>query len=206
MDEYKCTLSAELQKLAESELRETEEVRSHALTAMRDWILANPRIEKCRMDAVWLLRFLRFRKYSIPLAQEALERYLIFREGLYGYDWFSNMNYDRPYLLDLLDKGVICPLAGRDKLDRQILMFRLNAVDPSITDIGNTFLTLSTMFFETLLDDEENQIRGINYIGDVTGLQLGHVNLFPLEVAYKFGKNVEVRRIKRAQLKVKLIF
>lgn len=159
---------------------------------MRDWILANPRIEKCRMDAVWLLRFLRFRKYSLPLAQEALERYLVFREGLYGYDWFSNMNFDRPTLGDLLEKGVIVALPNRDKLGRQVLMFRLNAVDPSINDVGNTFLTLSTMFFEALLDDEENQIRGLNYIGDVTGLQLGHVNMFPLEVAYKFGKNVEV--------------
>lgn len=192
MDEYKCTLSAELQKLAETELRETEEVRSHALTAMRDWILANPRIEKCRMDSTCLLRFLRFRKYSIPLAQEALERYILFREGLYGYDWFSNMNFDRPQLKHLLDKGVIVALPDRDKLGRQVLMFRLSNVDPSLDDIGNAFLTLSTMFFETLLDDEENQIRGINYIGDVSGVQLGHINVFPLEVAYKFGKNVEV--------------
>ncbi len=194
VDEYKCTLSAELQKLAESELRETEEVRSHALKAMRDWILANPRIEKCRMDSVWLLRFLRFRKYSIPLAQEALERYLVFREGLYGFDWFSNLDYNRKHLKHLLDKGVIVPLPGRDKLGRQVFMFRLSNVDPSLPDVGNAFLTLSTMFFETLLDDEENQIRGLNYIGDVTGLQIGHVNVFPLEVAYKFGKNVEVSR------------
>jgi hypothetical protein len=173
-------------------LRETPEVRKHALTAMREWILSNPRIEKCRMDSIWLLRFLRFRKYSIPLAQEALERYLIFREGLYGYDWFSNMDYDRLNLKVLLDKGVIVPLPEKDKLGRQVLMFRLLGVDPSINDVGNAFLTLSTFFFETLLDNEENQIRGVNYLGDVTGLQLGHVNIFPLEVAYKFGKNVEV--------------
>lgn len=179
--------------MAEKELRETEEARNHALMAMREWILANPRIEKCRMDAVWLLRFLRFRKYSIPLAQEALERYLIFREGLYGYDWFSNMDYNRPNLIDLLNKHVIVPLENRDNMGRQVLMFRLSGVDPSIENIGNTFLTLATMFFETLLDNEENQIRGINYVGDVTGLQLGHVNIFPLEICYKFGKNVEVR-------------
>lgn len=181
-----------MQKLAETELRETEEVRSHALTAMRDWILANPRIEKCRMDSAWLLRFLRFRKYSIPLAQEALERYLLFREGLYGYDWFSNMDYNRQHLTHLLEKGVIVPLPGRDKLGRQVLMFRLSNVDPSLNDIGNAFLTLSTMFFETLLDDEENQIKGLTYIGDVSGVQLAHINVFPLEVCYKFGKNVEV--------------
>jgi hypothetical protein len=196
VDEYKCTLSAELQKIAETELRETEEVRSHAITAMRDWILANPRIEKCRMDAVWLLRFLRFRKYSIPLAQEALERYLLFHEGLYGYDWFSNLDFDRQHVKHLLDSGVIVPLPGRDKLGRQVLMFRLSNVDPSLNDIGNAFLALSTMFFETILDDEENQIRGVNYLGDVSGVQLGHINVFPLEVCYKFGKNVEVRNLK----------
>lgn len=193
VDEYKCTLSAELQKLAESELRETEEVRSHALTAMRDWILANPRIEKCRMDSIWLLRFLRFRKYSIPLAQEALERYLVFREGLYGYDWFSNLDYDRVHLKMLLESGAIIVLPGRDKNGRRVLMYRVSNVDPSLNDIGNAFLALSTFFFETLLDDEENQIRGINYMGDVSGVQISHINVFPLEVAYKFGKNVEVK-------------
>lgn len=159
---------------------------------MRDWIVDNPRIVKCRMDSIFLLRFLRFRKYSVPMAQEALERYLLFREGLYGYDWFSNLDYNKPYLSDLLDKGVIVPLQNRDKLGRQVLMFRLAAVDPSVNDIGNIFLTLSTFFFESLLDVEENQIRGINYMGDVTGLQLGHVQIFPLEICYKFGKNIEV--------------
>lgn len=187
-------MSEDLKKIAESELRETEEVRNHALKVMRDWIMDNPRIIKCRMDSIFLLRFLRFRKFSIPMAQEALERYLIFREGLYGYDWFSNLDLNKPNLIDLLEKGVIVPLQHRDKLGRQVLLFRLAAVDPSITDIGNTFLTLSTMFFETLLDVEENQIRGLNYMGDVTGLQLGHVQIFPLETCYKFGKNVEVRK------------
>lgn len=192
VDNYEFTLSDELQKLAESELRETKEVRDHAIKAMRDWILDNPRIIKCRMDSIFLLRFLRFRKFSIPIAQEALERWLLFREGCYGHDWFSNLNYDRPHLSELLEKGVIIPLANRDKDGRQVLVFRLAAVDPSINDIGNIYLALATMFFETILDDEENQIRGINYLGDVTGLQLGHVNIFPLETCYKFGKNIEV--------------
>lgn len=173
-------------------MRETEEIRTHGIKTMRDWIMGNPRIIKCRMDAKFILRFLRFRKYSIPMAQEALERYLIFREGVYGYDWFSKMDYNKPTIEALLDNGFLTVLPNRDKLGRRVLFFRASATDPKFEDLGNSVLTLSTMFFELLLDDEENQIRGINYIGDVSGAHLSLYNLFPIEVSYKIGKNVEV--------------
>jgi hypothetical protein len=37
-------------------------------------------------------------------------------------------------------------------------------------------------------------------MGDVTGLQLNHVNIFPLETCYKFGKNIEVSGTKREMM------
>lgn len=191
VDEYEWKLSDELKKIAEKELRETDEIRKHAITAMRDWIMSNPRIEKCRMDAKFILRFLRFRKFSIPAAQEAFERYLVFREGAYGYDWFSNLDFNKPNINSLIDKGCVTMLES-DKLGRKTLLFRLKALDPKIANIGNECLTLSTQVFETLLDDEENQIRGINYIADVSEFQMSHYHIMPIEVAFKFGKNVEV--------------
>lgn len=191
VDDYKFTLSDELKKIAEDELRETEEVRNHAIKAMRDWIMDNPRIEKCRMDAKFLLRFLRFRKFSIPMAQEALERYLVFREGAYGYDWFSNMDFNKPNIKSLIDNGIEVILPERDHLGRKVLISRLAAADPKITSIGSEGLTLGTMVMETLLDDEENQIRGLVYVADVSGIQLSHYQIFPLDIWFKFGKNIE---------------
>lgn len=191
VDDYKFTLSDELKVIAENELRETEEIRNHGIKTMRDWIVSNPRIEKCRMDAIFLLRFLRFRKFSIPMAQEALERYLVLREGAYGYDWFSNMEFNKPNIKDLMDKGIVMILPKPDKLGRRIIISRLAAGSPNISTIGSEGLTLGTMIFETLFDDEENQIKGFVYIADVSGIQISHYHIFPLDIWFKFGKNIE---------------
>ncbi|CRK89975.1 CLUMA_CG003703, isoform A [Clunio marinus] len=191
VDNYEYKLSDELKKIAEEELRETEEIRNHGLKTMRDWIMNNPRIEKCRMDSKFILRFLRFRKYSIPMAQEALERYLVFREGAYGFDWFSNLDYMKPNIKTLVDNEVLTVLPKRDKLGRKCLFFKMSSIDPSLPKIGEDLLTLGTLIIETLMDDEENQIRGLNYIADVSNLGLRHAQILPLEVMYKFGKNIE---------------
>ena len=102
---YECTLSNELQQLAKDELRETEEVRQHAIKALRDWVLKNPRIEVTRLDANFLLRFLRFRKFSIPMAMEALERFMVLKNGTYGKGWFNHIDIERPSIMKLIDDG-----------------------------------------------------------------------------------------------------
>lgn len=66
------------------ELRETDEIRDFSIRAMREWVMQSQRIERMRLDSTWLLKFLRFRKYSLPLAQEALERHLVLRQGSHG--------------------------------------------------------------------------------------------------------------------------
>lgn len=105
VDVYNFTLSKELEDQAKDELRETEEVRQHALKAMRDWVLKNSRIEMTRLDANFLLRFLRFRKFSIPMAMEALERWMVIKNGNYGRGWFDDLDVMKPSILKLIDKG-----------------------------------------------------------------------------------------------------
>lgn len=56
-------------------------------------------------DAQFLLRFLRTKKYSLPLAQEMLERYLAIRQ-LYP-DWFKKLDVDDPKMLELIDLGLV---------------------------------------------------------------------------------------------------
>jgi hypothetical protein len=91
--------------MAKDELRETEEVRQHAIQALRDWVLKNPRIVKTRLDSNFLLRFLRFRKFSIPMAMEALERFLVLKNGTYGRGWFNHIDIGKPSILKLIDEG-----------------------------------------------------------------------------------------------------
>lgn len=98
-------MSKELKELAKDELRETDEVRRNAIKALRDWTMSNPRIVKTRLDSVWLLKFLRFRKFSIPMAQEAIERFLVLKQGSYGNIWFHDLNIKKPSIDKLLDDG-----------------------------------------------------------------------------------------------------
>lgn len=206
-------LSDELKKIAKDELRETENVRKHAIKALRDWVrnffkiltregysnfnkklqaLENPRIIKGRLDSVFLLRALRFRKFSIPMAQEMIERLLIYREGLYGHDFVSNLDPLRPNLFALLERGFVIPLPKRDKNERRVLMLKLSELEISYPNPGDTALALLTIILEILMEDEENQIRGISYIADFSGMSLKQITVFPLEAWYKFGKNAEV--------------
>jgi hypothetical protein len=50
--------------------------------------MQNQKIIKTRLDSIWLLTHLRFKKYSIPAAQEAIERHLVLRQGIYGSEFF----------------------------------------------------------------------------------------------------------------------
>lgn len=99
------TLSKDLEDIAKDELRETEEVRRHALQALRDWVLKNPRIEMTRLDSKYLLKFLRFRKFSVPMAMEALERFLVLKNGTYGKGWFNQIDIGKPSILKMIDDG-----------------------------------------------------------------------------------------------------
>jgi hypothetical protein len=47
-----CTLSKELRDQAKEDLGETEEKRQNGIRDLREWIYKNPRIEKCRLDAI----------------------------------------------------------------------------------------------------------------------------------------------------------
>lgn len=71
-------------------------------------------------DSAFLLRFLRTKKFSIPLAQEMLERYLVIRQ-LYPH-WFRGLNIDDPPVSELLEEGYIVPLPQRDDFGRQVIL------------------------------------------------------------------------------------
>lgn len=76
---YEFALSDELKKFIEKEFRETDEVRKQAINDLREWAVKNPRIQKMRLDSKFLLRFLRIKKFSLPMTKEIIERYLVMR-------------------------------------------------------------------------------------------------------------------------------
>jgi hypothetical protein len=98
-------LSNKLEIQAEDELRETEEIRQHSIKTIREWTLKHPKIIKSRLDSNFILRYLRFRKFSIPMATEAIERFLVLKNGSYGDGWLDNLNVNRSSIMKLVDDG-----------------------------------------------------------------------------------------------------
>lgn len=82
-----------------------------------------------------------------------------------------------------------------DKFGRTVLMFRPAALQTQISTIGVEALTLGVMMSEVLLEDEENQIRGFNWIFNVAGITWRHYFIFPFGVWYQLLKNLEVIKL-----------
>ncbi|KAL2735238.1 clavesin-1-like [Vespula squamosa] len=170
---YECGLSKDTQKMAKDELREDDKMREQTLEQFRQWILKHPSIKACRTDPIFLLRFLRTKKFSLPMAQKMLERYLTVRQ-LYP-DWFQNLDIDDPEIEAIIDNGYIIPLQERDAHGRKILLISAERFNP-YKYTSTQMIRVHSIIFEALLDDEENQVRGYNYILDESGLTMGHLS------------------------------
>jgi hypothetical protein len=103
------------------------------------------------------------------------------------------MSFDRPGVRKLFDDGVAVVFAQRDEFGHQIILGRLAVADPSHNkNVGRDALTLATLIFDTLYDNEENQIRGFTYIMDVSNIRLRHFFIYSIMTWLKYGKNAEV--------------
>ncbi|KAI4504228.1 hypothetical protein M0802_000699 [Mischocyttarus mexicanus] len=191
---YECVLSEETKKIAKDELREDETIREQLLEQFRNWIKKHPLIKNCRMDSIFLLRFLRTKKFSLPIAQSMLERYLSMRQ-LYP-DWFENLSVDEPEIQDIINSGYIVPLLKRDNKGRLIVLFNTGRFDPYKYTPAHLVRTHSVVF-EALMENEENQVRGYTYIIDQAGLSMGHISAWTFvnirKLAYCLQNTIPIR-------------
>lgn len=176
-DPYVCTLTAPLRAIALDELREDENIRGQALAQFREWIAKHPHIKRCRTDAVFLLRFLRTKKFSVAAACEMLERYLTIRQ-LYP-QWFQKLDGDDPALAEILDSGYLVPLPERDAAGRQLILSCAGKFDTARFTSAQ-MARAHSLICEALLDDEESQVAGYTYLNDESGLSMSLLGLWSL--------------------------
>ncbi|XP_075161447.1 clavesin-1 [Haematobia irritans] len=176
-DPYVCSLSPELKAIAKEELHEDENIRKQALAQFREWIAKHPHIKKCRTDTIFLLRFLRTKKFSVPAACEMLERYLTIRQ-LFP-QWFSKLDIEDPALSEIFDNGYLVPLPQRDEQGRQIILSVASKFDP-YTYTSVQMARIHSLICEALLDDEESQVAGYVHVNDESGMHMGFVSLWSL--------------------------
>ncbi|XP_048004607.1 retinaldehyde-binding protein 1-like [Leguminivora glycinivorella] len=187
-DDYQCKLSAETQAIAAEQLRETESSRSQALASLRSWIEQNPKFMTIRLDANYLLRFLRTKKFSVPMAQEAIERYILLRQS-----WgiaFNQLDYKLPVMMELIDLGYIFVSPFKDKNGRRVIIYRPGVFDP-YKYTNQDMCRVMAICYETLMEDEEVQVRGLVHYADGGGVSFPHLTLFTPKEAVRIVKNGE---------------
>lgn len=176
-DPYVCNLSQKFKEIAQTELREDENIRTQALAQFREWISKHPHIKRCRTDAVFLLRFLRTKKFSVAAACEMLERYLTIRQ-LYP-QWFTKLDIEDKELGEIIGSGYLVPLPVRDENGRQLILSCAGKFDP-YRYTSAQMARAHSLICESLLDDEESQVAGYTHINDESGITMGFVSLWSL--------------------------
>lgn len=104
------------------------------------------------------MRFLRARKFSLPLAQDSLERCLLLRQS-YEALLFANINIHASPMRQLLAAGYCFALPGRDRHGRRVVLYRPGVFSPSLYP-NTELLRLHGVCYEALMEDEENQVGG----------------------------------------------
>jgi len=184
-DEYSCPLSSEVQEISRLELQETGKKRRKALVEMRRWIKSQAHIKKVRLDANFLLRFLRMQKFEVKESCDILDKYLTMRRQHPA--WFQNLDCRDEKLSELIDLGYLLVLPDRDRHGRRVIYSKACAFDSNRFTTSD-MMRAHIMAFETLLTDEENQVRGFTYVLDEKAVTWNQISIWtPSEVSKAFA-------------------
>ncbi|XP_053676317.1 retinaldehyde-binding protein 1-like [Anopheles nili] len=202
---YRTSLDEQDLRLAEEELHENEDTREASMAQLREFIAKHPQIVRCRTDPVFMLRFLRYRKFNVTEACATLEGGLAFlmrMRKLYG----AEVDTFHPNVLRMLDLDAIVPL-GFDRKRRMAVLIRVGAMDPKQTT-ALLQMRLGALVINTCLEYERTQVHGSVWIVDCSGMTMAHVGMWSLsevkmmadsinEVVTLFVKEVHMVRVPR---------
>lgn len=59
--------------------------------------------------------------------------------------------------------------------------------------IGYDVMSLMTLVYDILFEEEENQIKGVVHLADAKGVKMPHFTVFSPTYSFRIGKNTEVR-------------
>lgn len=120
-DDSDLGLSENALKIARKELREDKNARDQSLQQLRDWIKKNQDVQDIRLDERFLLRFLRAKKFSVPMAQQLLLKYLNLKKQFPHMS--SNLDFLSPSLNEIITQGYCFASPIRDKEGRRVIIY-----------------------------------------------------------------------------------
>ncbi|KAL1457146.1 hypothetical protein WDU94_001807 [Cyamophila willieti] len=178
---YTYSVPVSVQHLARLELREDLHTLNESLAQFRDWVRKSRDIRNVRTDSNFLLRFLRAKKFSLPMAQQTLLKYLNLKKR------FPKATCDLdcldPKMINLINSGYLFVSPVRDTQGRRVIIGVGNNLDPHKYTEDDQF-KIHMLTYETLLLDEETQVRGLTYFADIKGVSTSHITLWsPTEFA-----------------------
>lgn len=151
-------------------------------------------------DDIFLLQFLRTKKYSVDQAFSVLENNLLF--CMNHSDWFDLSDSRIQRMKEFCRVGFIYPLAERTSDGRQIVFINQPRVDPDIFSSDDVF-HLFFVLIVTLLLEEETQIAGLTFIGNHENVSMKYISLYSVDKVVnviKFLKNACPGRFKGCAL------
>lgn len=188
VDQIKAVLPEFLLKIAKHELREDKCTREQSLEQFRNWLTKNEDIRNMRMDDHFLLRFLRAKKFSVPMAEQTLLKYLNIKRTFPEYT--TQLDLLNEKIKDVLADGYIFATPKRDKNGRRVVIINakgFNAKKYSSMDQAKAhFLT-----YEYLMEDPQTQVLGLTHVGDFSGITTAHIKIWnPTEFVrlFKWGE------------------
>uniref|UniRef100_A0A182MT43 CRAL/TRIO N-terminal domain-containing protein n=1 Tax=Anopheles culicifacies TaxID=139723 RepID=A0A182MT43_9DIPT len=184
---YRSTLDECDRALAAKELHENEDTRDVSIALVREFIAKHPQIVRCRTDPVFLLRFLRYRKFNVADACATLEggmTFLMRMRTLYG----EEVNTFHPNVQRMLDLDAIVPL-GFDRKRRMVILVRVGAMDPKDTT-ALLQMRLGALVINTCLEYERTQVHGTVWIVDCSGMTMAHVGAWGLSEFHRTNEEL----------------
>ncbi|XP_058974922.1 clavesin-2-like [Musca domestica] len=188
VDQNEAMLTESVLKVAKRELREDKCTRDQCLEQFRNWLAKNEDVQNVRTDDHFLLRFLRAKKFSVPMAEQTLLKYLNVRRTFPHMT--TTLDFFDERLNDIITNGYIYATPNRDKNGRRVIINNaqyFNAKKYTAMDQAKVhFLT-----YECLMEDAQTQVMGLTHIGDFGGITTAHVtNWNPTEFGrlFKWGE------------------
>lgn len=83
-------------------------------------------------------------------------------------------------------------LPERDHLGRRVVFFRPGVTDHKSPSVGSDVMVLTSLVFDLLCSEEENQIKGVVYVSDAKGVKMPHFTVLSPQYYFRVGKTAEV--------------
>lgn len=170
---YRTTLSPTFLAKAKDELHENDATRDPSMAQMREFIAKHPQIQRCRTDALFLLRFLRARKFNVTAACEMLENYLICFDR-----WPQCVRFSDSVDLysKLIDGAFLVPL-GYAPEGQFVMLYRPAGIELRWMGTEHVF-KLGSALIECYLEEEQFQVCGLEIICDFQGATLAYFGMW----------------------------